>query len=117
MDNGIPVSTYWAFGIGAIASTATILVTVLTTSEYPPTEEELAKIQADKEKGNIIQRTWEEIVVAFKEMPPTMKQLIPVMFFLGMPCFAIGNTLHLLFRCPYTIPPTLRVVFSIKHNC
>lgn len=38
MDNGVPVSTYWAFGIGAIASIGTILVTVLTTSEYPPTE-------------------------------------------------------------------------------
>ena len=81
MDNGIPVSTYWAFGIGAIASTATILVTVFTTSEYPPTKEELAKIEAEKEKGNIIKRTWEEIVIAFKEMPKTMKQLIPVMFF------------------------------------
>ena len=81
MDNGIPVSTYWAFGIGAITSTATILVTVFTTSEYPPTEEELAKIEAEKEKGNIIKRTWEEIVIAFKEMPKTMKQLIPVMFF------------------------------------
>ena len=75
------VSTYWAFGIGAIASTATILVTILTTSEYPPTEEELIKLAADKEKGSIIQRTWEEIIEAFKEMPTTMKQLIPVMFF------------------------------------
>ena len=28
MENGIPVSTYWAFGIGAIASIGTILVTV-----------------------------------------------------------------------------------------
>ena len=37
MDNGIPVSTYWAFAIGAIASIGTILVTVITTSEYPPT--------------------------------------------------------------------------------
>ena len=57
MDNGIPVATYWAFGIGAFASTATILVTVLTTSEYPPTEEELAKIEADKAQGNPIART------------------------------------------------------------
>ena len=81
MENGIPVATYWAFGIGAIASTATILVTVLTTSEYPPTEEELARLAEEKQKGSIIQRTWEEIVEAFKEMPTTMKQLIPVMFF------------------------------------
>ena len=81
MDNGIPVATYWAFGIGAFASTATILVTVLTTSEYPPTEEELAKIEADKVQGNPIARTLKEIKEAFVEMPKTMKQLIPVMFF------------------------------------
>ena len=81
MDNGIPVATYWAFGIGALASTATILVTVLTTSEYPPTEEELAKIEADKAQGNPIARTLKEIKEAFVEMPKTMKQLIPVMFF------------------------------------
>lgn len=81
MDNGIPVATYWAFGIGAFASTATILVTVLTTSEYPPTEEELAKIEADKAQGNPIARTLKEIKEAFVEMPKTMRQLIPVMFF------------------------------------
>ena len=81
MDNGIPVATYWAFGIGAFASTATILVTVLTTSEYPPTEEELAKIEVDKAQGNPIARTLKEIKEAFVEMPKTMKQLIPVMFF------------------------------------
>ena len=81
MDNGIPVATYWAFGIGAFASTATILITVLTTSEYPPTEEELAKIEAEKAKGNTFSRTLKEIKEAFVEMPKTMKQLIPVMFF------------------------------------
>ncbi|MDG2492722.1 MAG: MFS transporter [Flavobacteriaceae bacterium] len=81
MDNGIPVSTYWAFGIGAIASIGTILVTVLTTSEYPPTEEELAVIKANKEKGNAFLRSLSEIKDSFKEMPKTMRQLIPVMFF------------------------------------
>lgn len=81
MDNGIPVATYWAFGIGAFASTATILITVLTTSEYPPTEEELAKIEAEKAKGSTLSRTLKEIKEAFVEMPKTMKQLIPVMFF------------------------------------
>ena len=39
MENGIPVSTYWAFLIGAAASIITILITVFTTSEYPPTLE------------------------------------------------------------------------------
>ncbi len=81
MDNGIPVSTYWAFGIGAIASIGTILVTVLTTSEYPPTEEELAVIKANKEKGNAFLRSLSEIKDSFIEMPKTMRQLMPVMFF------------------------------------
>ena len=81
MDNGIPVSTYWAFGIGAVASTLTILVSVLTTSEYPPTAEELEKIEAEKAAGPLLKRTFDNIVTAIKEMPPTMRQLIPVMFF------------------------------------
>jgi maltose/moltooligosaccharide transporter len=39
MANGIPVSTYWAFFIGSFASIATILYSVLTTKEFPPTQE------------------------------------------------------------------------------
>ena len=81
MDNGIPVSTYWAFGIGAAASIITILITVFTTSEYPPSEKELEEIQKAKAQGNVISRTVKDIVEAFKVMPLTMKQLIPVMFF------------------------------------
>jgi len=81
MDNGIPVSTFWAFGIGAAASIITILITVLTTSEYPPTAEELQEMEAAKNGENIILKTIKDIVSAFKEMPLTMKQLIPVMFF------------------------------------
>ena len=50
MDNGIPVSTYWAFAIGAAASIITILITVFTTSEYPPTPEELNAIENSKRR-------------------------------------------------------------------
>ena len=81
MDNGIPVYTYWAFRIGAIASIITILISVLFTKEYPPTPEELEKIKASKKEGNLIVKTFKEIVIAIKEMPLPMKQLIPVMFF------------------------------------
>jgi len=81
MDNGIPVSTYWAFGIGAAASIITILITVLTTSEYPPTDEELKAMEQAKQGENILLKTIREIASAFREMPLTMKQLIPVMFF------------------------------------
>ncbi len=81
MENGIPIATYWAFFIGAFASIATILFSVLTTKEYPPTAEELAKMQEEKAHGNIISRTIKDIVEAIKDMPLTMKQLIPVKFF------------------------------------
>jgi maltose/moltooligosaccharide transporter len=80
-ENGIPVSTYWAFFIGAVASIGTVLFSVFTTKEYPPTEEELIKLNEEKSKGNVIIRTIKDIVLAIKEMPLQMKQLIPVMFF------------------------------------
>ena len=81
MDNGIPVSTYWAFAIGAAASIITILITVLTTSEYPPTPEELNAIENSKKGENLVVKIVMDIGVAIKEMPLAMKQLIPVMFF------------------------------------
>ena len=81
MENGIPISTYWAFFIGSFASIATILYTVLTTSEYPPSAQELAKMEEEKTKGNVISRTYKDIVEAIQVMPTTMKQLIPVKFF------------------------------------
>jgi maltose/moltooligosaccharide transporter len=81
MDNGIPVSTYWAFAIGAAASIITILITVLTTSEYPPTQEELNAIKNSKKGENLVIKIITDIGIAFKEMPLVMKQLIPVMFF------------------------------------
>ena len=81
MDNGIPVSTYWAFAIGAAASIITILITVFTTSEYPPTPEELNTIENSKKGENLVVKIIMDIGVAIKEMPLAMKQLIPVMFF------------------------------------
>ncbi len=81
MDNGIPVATYWAFFIGAFASIITVVYSVLTTPEYPPSAEELAKLEEEKKQGSIISRTWNGIVDAIKHMPLEMKQLIPVKFF------------------------------------
>lgn len=89
MANGIPTFTYWAFGIGAFASIATILYSILTTKEYPPSAEEMAEIEANKTKGNVIGRTLVDIKEAIVEMPLTMKQLIPVQFltWFGMFCY------------------------------
>jgi maltose/moltooligosaccharide transporter len=79
-ENGIPTYTYWAFFIGAFASVATILLTVFTTKEIPPSTEELEEL-LEKKKIPVVQRTFTEIKEAFTNMPLTMKQLIPVKFF------------------------------------
>lgn len=80
LSNGIPTYTYWAFFIGAFASITSVLLSVITTKEYPPTAEELAVI-AEKKKQNIFKTVWADILEAFRTMPLTMKQLIPVKFF------------------------------------
>lgn len=80
LSNGIPTYTYWAFFIGAFASISSVLLSVITTKEYPPTAEELAII-AEKKKQNIFKTVWTDIAEAFRTMPLTMKQLIPVKFF------------------------------------
>jgi maltose/moltooligosaccharide transporter len=80
LSNGIPTYTYWAFFIGAFASITSVLLSVITTKEYPPTAEELAVI-VEKKKHNIFKTVWTDIVEAFRTMPLTMKQLIPVKFF------------------------------------
>jgi maltose/moltooligosaccharide transporter len=45
MSNGIPTYTYYAFFIGAVAAIVSVLLSVFTTKEYPPTEAELAEIE------------------------------------------------------------------------
>lgn len=81
MSNGIPVYTYWAFFIGAIAAIGSVLLSVITTKEYPPTEEELLLMKQEKGQKNILTRTFLDIKEAFVTMPLTMRQLIPVKFF------------------------------------
>jgi maltose/moltooligosaccharide transporter len=80
LENGIPTYTYWAFFIGAFASIVSILISVFTTKEIPPTDEELQIIEASK-KENVIKRTFTEIKNALLDMPLTLKMLIPVKFF------------------------------------
>lgn len=81
LDNGIPVYTYWAFFIGAAAAIGSVLFSVATTKEYPPSAEELAEIEARKQEGTFFGRIFKDIAEAFRTMPKPMKQLIPVKFF------------------------------------
>lgn len=76
--NNIPYTTYAAFIIGAVASIAAILYSIMTTKELPLTPEEVAEI---KQKPRGIGSVFTEILEAFKDMPLTMKQLALVYLF------------------------------------
>ncbi len=77
-ESGIPTTTYIAFIIGGVVSIGSILWSLKTTKEIPLTEEEIAKIKAEKSG---IRQTLLEIYKAAKEMPQSMKMMIPMMFF------------------------------------
>ncbi len=77
-DRGIPTITMLAFIIGAAFSILSILWSVKTTPELPLTADERKKIEA-MPRG--IGHTLNEIVVAVREMPSTMRQMSMMMFF------------------------------------
>lgn len=77
-ESGIP---YWVFGsfyVGAVCSIGSILISVFTTPENKPSEEELAAMRA-KPKGLL--PAVKEIGTAIKEMPKPLWQLASVYLF------------------------------------
>lgn len=73
----IPHNVKYSFYLGAFFFFAAVLYTVLTTKEYPPTEEEI--IESKKGKGFI--NGVREILAAFKQMPKQMRIISLVQFF------------------------------------
>lgn len=75
---GIPYWVVGSFILGSVCSIATVLVSVLTTPELPPSHEELAAIRAKKGGlGAAIREIWEAIV----EMPVELRKLALVYLF------------------------------------
>ena len=75
---GIPYWVVGSFILGSVCSIATVLVSVISTPELPPSDEELAKLRADKGGlGAAIREIWEAIV----EMPPELRKLALVYLF------------------------------------
>jgi maltose/moltooligosaccharide transporter len=69
---GIPFWVFWAFFIGSFCSIATVLISVLSTPEIPPTEEELAELRARPSgPGTYIS----DIVTAVRAMPFGMHKI------------------------------------------
>jgi maltose/moltooligosaccharide transporter len=77
-EAGIP---YWVFGsfmLGAVASIGSVLVSVLSTPENPPSQQELAHLRAQK-KGIIASVV--DIASAIRDMPTTLRKLALVYLF------------------------------------
>jgi maltose/moltooligosaccharide transporter len=76
--NHIPYWVYAAFFVGAICSIGSVLWSIKTTPEIPPTEEELIELR--KHKLNLLS-PFIEIAKAIKDMPKAMWQLFLVYLF------------------------------------
>jgi maltose/moltooligosaccharide transporter len=77
-QSGIP---YWVFGsffVGGVCSIVSVLWSIYTTPEIPPTTEELAELRS-KKKG--VLEPLKEIILAIKDMPGMMWKLALVYLF------------------------------------
>jgi maltose/moltooligosaccharide transporter len=75
----IPDNVKWSFYIGAFFFLTSVLYTVFTSKEYPPTEEEKLAVASETTKG--FAGIMHEITDAIKNMPQRMKILSLVQFF------------------------------------
>jgi maltose/moltooligosaccharide transporter len=86
LASGVPVSTEYAFKVGAVVFILAVLLTVVTTREYPPEDIEAFRRMKRERRG--VLGGFAEIFSAIGEMPKTMKQLAVVQFFtwFALPC-------------------------------
>ncbi len=76
--SGIPYWVYGSFFVGAVCSISSVLWSLHTTPEIPPTEEELVYIRSNQHG---FMQPFIEIFDAIKNMPKTMWQLALVYLF------------------------------------
>lgn len=75
----IPTSVIYSFYAGGIAFLGAVSWTVFRTKEYPPENMEIFE-QEKKESAGLL-AGFKDIMLSFKDMPKTMKQLAVVQFF------------------------------------
>ena len=96
---GIPMNVKVAFGIGALVFLLSIIYTILTTKEYPPSDE--AHFEAEKKNTNFIKDFWSSVT----SMSATMLKLGLIQFFSWFSFFTMWSmatpalTAH-LFKAP-----------------
>ncbi len=81
--SSIPTWVYYSFFLGAVASIATTVWTVLTTPAIPPSEKQLVELKEYNSKpfATRISEPFKEIVDAIGEMPKLLKDLSLVYLF------------------------------------
>lgn len=77
----LPTWVFAAFIIGSICSIGTVMVSVLSTDELPPTEAELAELAEQKAKGGGAIGYIKDIWQAILDMPVTLRKLALVYLF------------------------------------
>lgn len=85
-SNGLPYWVFVAFFVGAFASISSILWSMLKTKEIPPSDEELAEMNAEK---ITFLSPFKSILSALKTMPKTLWKLAIIYFFqwYGLFCY------------------------------
>jgi maltose/moltooligosaccharide transporter len=81
----VPDSVKIAFAVGAFVFMVSILVTVFTTSEYPP--ENLAEFEAEKRRGSLL----EDLLPLIAKMPQQMRRMGVVQFFSWLAFFSMWS--------------------------
>ena len=106
----IPKWVYYSFFLGAFASLATVLWSVIKTPEIPPSDEELALLRKEKLENSFWKRATQpfvEIGEAIGDMPKMMWKLATVYFFQWYALFVYWQFL----------PPMLRTsLFGISNE-
>ncbi|MBI5474058.1 MAG: SLC45 family MFS transporter [Ignavibacteriae bacterium] len=82
----IPLNVKLSFYIGAVAFFGAVLITILTTKEYPP--DDLEAFHREKESKKGFGASASEIFQSIREMPLTMRQLslVQIATWLGLFC-------------------------------
>lgn len=83
-EAGIPYWVFGAFMVGSVCAIASVLVSVLTTDELPPTPEEKAELERLRAEGGgigAVGRFLKNIGVAIIEMPVGLRKLALVYLF------------------------------------
>jgi maltose/moltooligosaccharide transporter len=87
LDSPIPPAVKLAFYIGAGVFFAAVMVTILTTREYPP--DNIEEFEAMKRQKSGVGHAFAEIFQGIASMPRAMKQLSVVQFFTWLALFSM----------------------------